>query len=143
MKTNTLAFYEAIQNLDNARRTLSELTETYQISFEQFMLLKKLQVMNGVTPSELSDLLGVSKPAVSRKLNQLYQNDLLDKDRNKSEDQRVVRLKITGRGTKIVNELDRVCDKQIQQMSDPIQQLNAATELINTLAGGIVKTLQK
>ncbi|MFV0981948.1 hypothetical protein [Latilactobacillus sakei] len=68
MSKNTLAFYEAVQKLDNTRRAINESCETYHISFEQFALMKRIAVSGGIRPTQLSEDLHISRAAVSRKL---------------------------------------------------------------------------
>lgn len=95
MGKNTLAFYEAIQQLDNMRRSLNEPCEAYHISFEQFVLMKRIAVAGGIRPTKLSEDLRISRAAVSRKLTQLYYSNYLSKERSGvNEDQRVVTIAV-------------------------------------------------
>lgn len=131
MVDKMLSFFEELQRLDNARRALNQLTKEYEISFEQFMLLKRISLEKRITPTALSDELKISRPAVSRKINQLYRNEYLNKSRSfANEDQRIVELEVSNKGKAIIKELDKKFDEKISSIDYPIEQV---TEIVGLL----------
>ncbi|XRJ97379.1 transcriptional regulator, SarA/Rot family [Latilactobacillus sakei] len=131
MVDRMLSFFEELQRLDNARRALNQLTKVYEISFEQFMLLKRISLEKRITPTALSDELKISSPAVSRKVNQLYRNEYLNKSRSfANEDQRIVELEVSNKGKAIIKELDKKFDEKISSIDYPIEQV---TEIVGLL----------
>lgn len=131
MVDKILSFFEELQRLDNARRALNQLTKEYEISFEQFMLLKRISLEEHIMPTALSDELKISRPAVSRKVNQLYRNEYLNKIRSfENEDQRIVELEVSNKGKAIIKELDKKFDEKISSIDYPIEQV---TEIVGLL----------
>lgn len=131
MVDRMLSFFEELQRLDNARRALNQLTKVYEISFEQFMLLKRISLEKHITPTALSDELKISRPAVSRKINQLYRNEYLNKSRSfANEDQRIVELEVSNKGKAVIKELDKEFDEKISSIDYPIEQV---TEIVGLL----------
>ncbi|MDG2979329.1 MarR family transcriptional regulator [Latilactobacillus curvatus] len=135
MRKNILAFYEAVQQLDNTRRALNDACEAYHISFEQFVLMKRIVVAGGIRPTQLSDDLHISRAAVSRKLTQLYQNNYLSKERSGIyEDQRVVIIELTSIGEKIVKEIDQFYNSKLEMFIDPVGGVLTTAKIFETLS---------
>lgn len=134
MVDRMISFFEELQRLDNARIALNQLTEVYEITFEQFILLKRISLEKHVTPTELSNELKISKPAVSRKVNQLYRKEYLNKLRSfVNEDQRIVELEISKKGKKIMAELDKKFDEKIADIDYPIEQVTEIMGLLGNI----------
>lgn len=131
MVDRMMSFFEELQRLDSAQRALNQLTKVYKISFEQFMLLKRISLEEHITPTVLSDELKISSPAVSRKVNQLYRNEYLNKSRSlANEDQRIVELEVSNKGKNLIAELDKRFDEKISGIDYPTQQV---TDIIGLL----------
>lgn len=129
-----LSFFEELQRLDNAQRALNQLTKVYEISFEQFIMLKRISLEKHITPTVLSDELKISRPAVSRKINQLYRNEYLNKSRSlANEDQRRVELEVSTKGKKIIAELDKKFNEKMSDAEYPIQQVTVIMELLDKI----------
>ena len=135
MVKNTLVFYEAIQQLDNMRRALNEPCEAYHISFEQFVLMKRIAVAGGIRPTKLSEDLRISRAAVRRKLTQLYYSDYLAKERSGvNEDQRVVIISLTPTGEEVVKKIDKFYKAKLTTLIDPIEEIQATAKIFETLS---------
>ncbi|ASN60763.1 hypothetical protein CG419_09120 [Latilactobacillus curvatus] len=134
MVDQTMNFFEKLQQLDNVRRTLNELTVAYEISFDQFMLLKRISLEKHITPTALSDELKISRPAVSRKVNQLYRNEYLKKIHSfVSEDQRIVELEVSNKGKTIIEELDKRFNEKTANIAYPTEQVIQIIELLEKI----------
>ncbi|MDT3394726.1 MAG: MarR family transcriptional regulator [Bacillota bacterium] len=134
MMDKTMIFFEKLQQLNNAQRALNELTVAYEISFDQFMLLKRISLEKHITPTVLSDELKISRPAVSRKVNQLYRNEYLNKIRSfENEDQRVVELEISNKGKAIIEELDKRFNEKTANIAYPTEQVIQIIELLEKI----------
>lgn len=135
MVKNTLVFYEAIQQLDNMRRALNEPCEAYHISFEQFVLMKRIAVAGGIRPTKLSEDLHISRAAVSRKLTQLYYSNYLSKERSGvNEDQRVVIIALTTIGENVVKKIDQFYQTKLATLTKPVEEVQATAEIFETLS---------
>ncbi|AUX11047.1 hypothetical protein C0213_00850 [Latilactobacillus sakei] len=135
MVKNTLVFYEAIQQLDNMRRALNEPCEAYHISFEQFVLMKRIAVAGGIRPTKLSEDLHISRAAVSRKLTQLYYSNYLSKERSGvNEDQRVVIIALTTIGENVVKKIDQFYQTKLATLTKPVEKVQATAEIFETLS---------
>lgn len=135
MVKNTLVFYEAIQQLDNMRRALNEPCEAYHISFEQFVLMKRIAVAGGIRPTKLSEDLHISRAAVSRKLTQLYYSNYLSKERSGvNEDQRVVIIALTTIGENVVKKIDQFYKTKLATLTKPVEEVQATAEIFETLS---------
>lgn len=135
MVKNTLVFYEAIQQLDNMRRALNEPCEAYHISFEQFVLMKRIAVAGGIRPTKLSEDLHISRAAVSRKLTQLYYSNYLSKERSGvNEDQRVVIIALTTIGENVVKKIDQFYKTKLATLTEPVEEVQATAEIFETLS---------
>lgn len=135
MVKNTLVFYEAIQQLDNMRRALNEPCEAYHISFEQFVLMKRIAVAGGIRPTKLSEDLHISRAAVSRKLTQLYYSNYLSKERSGvNEDQRVVIIALTPIGENVVKKIDQFYKTKLATLTEPVEEVQATAEIFETLS---------
>ncbi|MDR7924817.1 MarR family transcriptional regulator [Latilactobacillus sakei subsp. sakei] len=135
MGKNTLAFYEAIQQLDNMRRSLNEPCEAYHISFEQFVLMKWIAVAGGIRPTKLSEDLRISRAAVSRKLTQLYYSNYLSKERSGvNEDQRVVTIALTSTGEEVVKKIDKFYKAKLATLTDPVEEVQSTAKIFETLS---------
>lgn len=138
MEKNQLAFYEAVQQLDITRRALNEACEAYHISFEQFVLMKRIAVAGGIRPTQLSEDLHISRAAVSRKLTQLYYSDYLAKERSGiNEDQRVVIISLTPTGEIVVKKLDHFYQAKLARLKNPIEEVQATAKILEVLSQGI------
>ena len=94
-----------LQQLDNSRRLLDKRKKEYKLSTEQFTILKLCTLGEGIRTTELSQLLGTSLPAVSRKVNVLTQHGYLEKIYGQSEDKRSVDIRVTQRGNEVVQAI--------------------------------------
>ncbi|MSD83812.1 MarR family transcriptional regulator [Lactobacillus curvatus] len=138
MAENMIVFYEALQELDNARRSLNDLCAEYHISFEQFVLMKRILVAGGIRPTELSDELHISRPAVSRKLTQLYYSDYLSKERSQTnQDQRIVTIVLTDTGRSVVESLDESYRERLAQITEPVKKVTDTVEIFEVLGEDI------
>ncbi|MDG2980242.1 hypothetical protein KNP65_09830 [Latilactobacillus curvatus] len=134
MMDKTMIFFEKLQQLNNAQRALNELTVAYRISFDQFMLLKRISLVKYITPTILSDELKISRPAVSRKVNQLYRNEYLNKIRSfENEDQRIVEIEVSNKGKAIIQKLDKRFDEKLINIDYPIEQITQVIESLEKI----------
>ncbi|AUX11532.1 MarR family transcriptional regulator [Latilactobacillus sakei] len=116
-QTDYCNWYIEVQGLISV---LNNITNQYNISFDQFLLLEELIVNPGASPTDLADIFKVSTPAVSRKLKALQSKSMIVKSRNDLKDQRLVHIKVTNQGRQIYNELRRKVDDFHEHSSNNI-----------------------
>lgn len=116
-QTDYCNWYIEVQGLISV---LNNITNQYNISFDQFLLLEELIVNPGASPTDLADTFKVSTPAVSRKLKALQSKSMIVKSRNDLKDQRLVHIKVTNQGRQIYNELRRKVDDFHEHSSNNI-----------------------
>lgn len=97
-------WYKTIQK---AFRSLNGVTQAYDISFEQFLVLSMVAEKPEISSTEIGKLMNISAPAISRKLNILKDKGLIIKIRGKGIDQRIMEIQLTDKGYQIYNIIGR------------------------------------
>lgn len=101
-------------------RTVENITRTYQITFEQFCLLRLAAQMPGITPIQIAERLSINKSGVSIRIGRLLEKGYIEK---RSIDKRSFGLFDTEKGLTIYQE----GEKKIQaQVEDWIKELGEA-----------------
>lgn len=101
-------YLEGYRMMTKLESKLNKMAEAHGVSFSQYLLLKQIIEEHCDEPTRLADVFGVSRPAMSRKLNNLYRNEMIIKKRNSTEaDQRKVILEVTLAGEVAVKALDK------------------------------------
>ena len=122
-------WYSKLQNISNNLNTISQ---RYELSFEQFLVLEQVIEENRNSPSELATFFKTSLPAVSRKLNILQAKKLIRKVRGEQLDQRLMWINVTPEGTELYSNIkktlilsgERLHEKDIRLMQDMDLLLN-------------------
>lgn len=101
-------------------RTVENITHTYQITFEQFCLLRLAAQMPGITPVQIAERLSINKSGVSIRIGRLLEKGYIEK---RNIDKRSFGLYDTKKGLVIYQE----GEKQIHaQVADWIRELGEA-----------------
>ncbi|SPC39361.1 MarR family winged helix-turn-helix transcriptional regulator [Latilactobacillus fuchuensis] len=78
----------------------------YDVNYGQYLTMKYISDDGCNEPTLLADVFGVSRPAISRKLNALYEKRKIVKKHNDPSDQRKVRLVLTTSGKSDLVKMD-------------------------------------
>lgn len=103
---------------------LELITEQYRISFSAFMIIDQLYQNEDLSPKCLAEILEVSKPAISRKLNMLQARGYIRKLRGENCDQRIIKLTITALGEETYLKIINGLENQINVTDADITLLN-------------------
>lgn len=96
-------------------RRLAEICAEYDLTYDQFLVLEQIIVRHQDTPGEIATVFGTSAPVASRKVNLLQEKRLIRKDRAFSEDQRLVRIKVTKAGNSVYQQVSRVIQAKLDE----------------------------
>lgn len=107
-KKNTVLkdFMEWYIDIKKFMPKVNEITQSVDISFDQYIILAKLYRNPGLTTSTISELLQTSSAATSRKISLLYTKKMIEKSHYESKDQRRVSLSLTPKGITTLNEFE-------------------------------------
>ncbi|WP_208422999.1 MarR family winged helix-turn-helix transcriptional regulator [Latilactobacillus fragifolii] len=114
---------------------LEKITASYYISFSSFVMIDVLYRKDYLTPKEVSEILMISKPATSRRLNILQSHGYVKKFRGDDDDQRVIKLAVTNKGKvmylKIINSLKKYILLTCEDIQNLEKLLSEVSQLIN------------
>lgn len=124
--------YRALSNF------MSAYLKPYNLSLPEWKALGYLQEASVLTPTDISNALGVKLPVTTRLLKNLEAKKLL-KRKADSADNRVVRVKITPQGTKLALELEKGLRQEMKHFLADISQpeLIAYMRVLSKLADKI------
>ena len=92
----------------------------FEISVPQWVTLRRLFDVQAISVTELTALVGVDQGSVSRTVERLIQQDLVQRERDPS-DGRATRLKLTAAGRKLVPKLAEAADRNDQRFFEPLK----------------------
>lgn len=123
---------------------INQLTESYGLNYEQYLILKKVSQDNAIEVMKLAQILAVSNPAISRKVNVLYGKKLITKERKDESDQRKVFIVLSETGQQVTRQLTAQLDEllrayQQQHHTDLGQLFDETKQLEKFLAQEIQK----
>lgn len=123
---------------------INQLTESYGLNYEQYLILKKVSQDNAIEVMKLAQILAVSNPAISRKVNVLYGKKLITKERKDESDQRKVFIALSETGQQVTRRLTAQLDEllrayQQQHHTDLGQLFDETKQLEKFLAQEIQK----
>lgn len=123
---------------------INQLTESYGLNYEQYLILKKVSQDNAIEVMKLAQILAVSNPAISRKVNVLYGKKLITKERKDESDQRKVFIALSETGQQVTRQLTAQLDEllrayQQQHHTDLGQLFDETKQLEKFLAQEIQK----
>lgn len=98
------------------------------------MALHKLKLSGTCTVSELADWMGVTSATVTGITNKLADQDLIERWREE-EDRRVVRIRLTEKGARLLDELERKRKAKVLALVGRLSQdeLQRLTEIVERL----------
>lgn len=99
----------------NIYRSISEMMEVHvhaDITTDQFTTLQLIHKHEKLTSTEIANLVGVGKSAITAIVNRLVQKDLIQRNRYE-KDRRIVYLSLTNQGVKIVNKTEQAIHQYI------------------------------
>ncbi len=123
---------------------INQLTESYGLNYEQYLILKKVSQDSAIEVMKLAQILAVSNPAISRKVNVLYGKKLITKERKDESDQRKVFIALSETGQQVTRRLTAQLDEllrayQQQHHTDLGQLFDETKQLEKFLAQEIQK----
>lgn len=123
---------------------INQLTESYGLNYEQYLILKKVSQDSAIEVMKLAQILAVSNPAISRKVNVLYGKKLITKERKDESDQRKVFIALSETGQQVTRRLTAQLDEllrayQQQHHTDLGQLFDETKQLESFLAQEIQK----
>ncbi|SPC35911.1 MarR family winged helix-turn-helix transcriptional regulator [Latilactobacillus fuchuensis] len=123
---------------------INQLTESYGLNYEQYLILKKVSQDNAIEVMKLAQILAVSNPAISRKVNVLYGKKLITKERKDESDQRKVFIALSETGQQVTRRLTAQLDELLrayqQQHHTDLGQLFDETKQLESF---LAKEIQK
>lgn len=123
---------------------INQLTESYGLNYEQYLILKKVSQDNAIEVMKLAQILAVSNPAISRKVNVLYGKKLITKERKDESDQRKVFIALSETGQQVTQQLTAQLDELLrayqQQHHPDLGQLFDETKQLESF---LAKEIQK
>ncbi len=91
--------YRILQN------NLTEALLPFNISIPEWKILGLLQIEKGLKITTIADILDVESPLVTRLINTLEKNELVQKEQNK-KDKRIMTIVSTHKGKKLIQDSD-------------------------------------
>lgn len=124
VQDTTKSFWKTIPPIWHFMRSLIHriAREDYGITSTQFHVLRRIKEENKKTVSELSDCMFVSRPGVSRAVEELVKAGLLEREGG-SNDRRVIYLSLSKRGEEVIT---RIHEKNSISMRDWFSTLDDA-----------------
>jgi len=123
---------------------INQLTESYGLNYEQYLILKKVSQDSAIEVMKLAQILAVSNPAISRKVNVLYGKKLITKERKDESDQRKVFIALSETGQQVTRRLTAQLDELLrayqQQHHTDLGQLFDETKQLESF---LAKEIQK
>ncbi len=89
--------------------------EDYGITSNQFQVLHRIKTENKKTVSDLADCMAVSRPAISRAVDELVKAGLLEREGD-PDDRRVIYLKPSDKGEEIIAQIHAKNDLIMQSI---------------------------
>jgi DNA-binding MarR family transcriptional regulator len=110
---NSYAYW--IYRLSNAlQEQFNHLLKSYDITWPQWMLLNVLYGSKADTPAAFADQLGVDRSSITRLLDRLETKNYLKREHDKL-DRRSVKIIITDKGIKAMDEINKLAYEHQQQ----------------------------
>ncbi|WP_170999960.1 MarR family winged helix-turn-helix transcriptional regulator [Enterococcus nangangensis] len=106
--------------------------KVYQVSFEQYLIMRDLSLGHQLEVSEIARQRDVSRAAISRQLKTLLNKGLVMQDRN-STDRRRLPLSLTEKGEEVTAELNQVIAKRFAMWAKRLGEKDAR-ELLRIMA---------
>ncbi|HUV16622.1 MAG TPA: MarR family transcriptional regulator [Pelolinea sp.] len=130
-------FWQTFPPIWHATRALTHQTATdeFGITASQFHTLRRIEE-GKASVSLLADCMQLSRPSVSRSVDELVNAGLVDRERD-SGDRRNVRLFLTASGKKLIESLHKVIGEKMKQ-----KFVNLDEEELNVILAGL-SSLQK
>lgn len=91
-------FQEWYLKVTKLEQKMDFIASQYDVNYGQYLIMKYMAVDHCDEPTLLANAFGISRPAVSRKLNVLYKKNKIVKKHNDPNDQRKVHLVLTAQG---------------------------------------------
>ncbi len=132
---STLNLYLNVCSISNklnmvVKSSLNETFKNYGIQHQHWQILKILYFNEAYTPSQIADLMGITKPLLSRGVEHLEIHGLVERKMN-NEDRRMVDLVITDKGKqyaeiglKAVNKLPQLLEDSLTEEQLALSSLN-------------------
>jgi len=118
-------------------------TSEYGITSSQFHTIRRIS-QGDASVSVLADCMHVSRPNVSRAVDELVQNGLVNRKRD-PDDRRNIQLSLTGKGGKMIKELHRkyggVLADQFSVLND--EELNILSSALESMKKVINHNIRK
>lgn len=131
------AMYSVLQGGMKLLNDLERFLSPYGLSQGRLAILLAIVEADGaaVTPSQLADVTGKSRPTVTKMLDRLLEDKLIRKKMD-VQDKRARILIISNKGEKLLNRIIPLYNERILQMSAPLtaEDKKNLTELISRIA---------
>ncbi|KRL59162.1 MarR family winged helix-turn-helix transcriptional regulator [Latilactobacillus fuchuensis] len=100
------SFQEWYLKVTKLEQKMDFIASQYDVNYGQYLIMKYIIVDHCDEPTLLANAFGISRPAVSRKLNVLYKKNKIVKKHNDPTDQRKVHLVLTAEGKSDLAAMD-------------------------------------
>jgi DNA-binding MarR family transcriptional regulator len=126
--------YALTTTLNTLRKSFNQAIKEYNISSEQYAVMKLLDEFEELTPSEIARLLARDKANITRIVNSLLKKDLIKKE---SVNKKSYKILLTKKGSEILSDVEKIAvdfNKKIKNLvgekeyNDLIEKLNLIRE---------------
>ncbi|MFA5332283.1 MAG: MarR family transcriptional regulator [Methanoregula sp.] len=115
-------YHEVLREVDETETGKSDLPD---VTIHQFFYLQEISRNSGITLTELTQKLGVSKPSATAAVGILVRLDFVTKTRS-TLDQRRYYLVLSEKGEQIIRQKQRAYDVFVERMQDRLSPENLA-----------------
>ena len=118
------------------RNLVVEYLKPYDISFQQFNILRILQgAQNWITMNEIKDLMVEKSPNATRMADKLIHKGFVERKRSEV-DRRIVYLRITDQGTELLKTIANIPGDYLEFMNRITEQeANEVSEILDKMRG--------
>ncbi|WP_457564193.1 MarR family winged helix-turn-helix transcriptional regulator [Caminibacter sp.] len=115
-KDNSLG-YALTTTLNTLRKNFNQAIKEFEITSEQFAVLKLLDEFEELTPSEIAKLLARDKANITRIINSLMKKELIKKE---NVNKKSYKIKLNKKGKSILQKADKVAMKFSEKIKNLI-----------------------
>ncbi|WP_025082667.1 MarR family winged helix-turn-helix transcriptional regulator [Latilactobacillus fuchuensis] len=111
------SFQEWYLKVTKLEQKMDFIASQYDVNYGQYLIMKYIIVDHCDEPTLLANAFGISRPAVSRKLNVLFKKNKIVKKHNDPSDQRKVHLVLTAEGKSDLAAMDLAISSGLVKIS--------------------------
>ncbi len=132
------SFFDLYHSISTMEFRMNSKTQG-DVSYRDIMYLNMIMFMDECTVSKLADLMGITKPAVTVKINHLIEQGLVLKQKSKT-DERVNMLMVAPKVYTMYSDEDRQINRALAKLCEdyPPDEVNKFSEMLESLAKNLI-----